>query len=327
MLSGKKNWIKEYFTFSKKERRAVFVLLFFAVFFALLPAMFPFLVKDDVSIVVDTAAERQLAQLKISQKNDNRSEKDFADQYDQPKYPPYKKFEKNQITRELFSFNPNTASAEDWERLGLRDKTIQTILNYRSKGGQFRKPEDLQHIYGLRKEEYERLIPYVNIEPLQKESKESVTNSFSSEKKYESKESKNIFIDINKADTTEWKKLNGIGSKLSQRIINFRTKLGGFVSVEQVGETFGLPDSTFQKIKSQLQVKSSTVARININEATLDVLKSHPYVKYAVANAIIQYRNEHGPFKTVSELQKLGAIDEGLFAKIAPYLTVEKEGK
>jgi competence protein ComEA len=327
MLSSKKNWIKEYFTFSKKERRAVFVLLFFAVFFALLPAMFPFLVKDDVSIEVDTATERQLAQLKIPNKYDRINEKDFVEQYDQPKYPPYKKFEKTEIIGELFYFNPNTASSDDWKKLGLREKTIQTILNYRSKGGKFRKPEDLQHIYGLRKEEYERLVPYANIEPLETANKESVTGTFSFEKKYESKESKIIFIDINNADTTEWKKLNGIGSKLSQRIINFRTKLGGFVSVEQVGETFGLPDSTFQKIKSQLQVKQSTVVKINLNEATLDVLKSHPYLKYAVANAIIQYRNEHGPFKTVSELQKLGAIDESLYTKIAPYLTVEEGGK
>lgn len=323
MLSGKKNWIKDYFTFSKKERRAVILLLIFAVLFAMLPAMFPFLVKDDVSIVVDTATERQLAQLKISEKNDTRNEKDFADQYDQPKYPPYKKFEKTEITGDLFYFNPNTASAEDWKRLGLRDKTIQTILNYRSKGGQFRKPEDLEHIYGLRKEEYERLLPYVNIEPLQTKSKESLASTFSTEKKYESKKSEIIFIDINNADTTEWKKLNGIGSKLSQRIVNFRTKLGGFVSVEQVGETFGLPDSTFQKIKSQLQVKQSSVVRINLNEASLDVLKSHPYIKYAIANAIIQYRNEHGLYKAVSDLQKVGAVDEKSYAKIAPYLIVE----
>lgn len=323
MLSGRKNWIKEYFTFSKKERRAVFVLMFFAVFFALLPAMFPYLVKDDVSIAVDTATERQLAQLKISEKNDTRNGKDFVDQYDQPKHPPYKKFEKTEVTGELFYFNPNTASAEEWKRLGLRDKTIQTIVNYRSKGGQFKKPEDLEHIYGLRKEEFERLLPFVNIEPLQAKSKELVASTFSADKKYESRESKNIIIDINQADTTEWKKLNGIGSKLSQRIVNFRTKLGGFVSVEQVAETFGLPDSTFQKIKSQLQIKSLSVVKININEASLDVLRSHPYLKYAVANAIIQYRNEHGPFKTVSELQKLGAIDEGLYAKVAPYLIAE----
>lgn len=323
MLSGKKNWVKVYFTFSKKERRAVFVLLFFAVFFALLPAMFPFLIKDDVSIVVDTVTERQLAQLKITEKKDSRNEKDFADQYDQPKYPPYKKFEQTPLTGELFYFNPNTASAEDWKRLGLRDKTIQTILNYRSKGGQFRKPEDLEHIYGLRKNEFERLLPYVSIEPLQPKFKESDAVTISTPTTFESRETKNIIIDINSADTTEWKKLSGIGSKLSQRIVNFRTKLGGFVSIEQVGETFGLPDSTFQKIKTQLQVKQTTVVKINLNEATLDVLKSHPYFRYAVANAIIQYRNEHGPFKTVSDLQKLGAIDNSLYTKITPYLYIE----
>ena len=130
-------------------------------------------------------------------------------------------------------------------------------------------------------------------------------------------------IDINTADTTEWKKLYGIGSKLSQRIINFRTKLGGFATVDQVGETFGLPDSTFQAIKPKLMVKSSSIKQINLNNATLDELKAHPYIKYAIANAIVQYRNEHGQFKSVADLQKLGAVDELLLRKIAPYLTVE----
>jgi competence ComEA-like helix-hairpin-helix protein len=55
-------------------------------------------------------------------------------------------------------------------------------------------------------------------------------------------------VDINTADTTTWIALPGIGSKLSQRIVNFREKLGGFYKVEQVGETFGLADSTFKRL-------------------------------------------------------------------------------
>lgn len=70
-------------------------------------------------------------------------------------------------------------------------------------------------------------------------------------------------------------------------------------------------------------VKSSSIKQINLNSATLDELKSHPYIKYAIANAIVQYRTEHGQFKAVADLQKLGAVDELLLRKIAPYLTVE----
>ena len=324
MQFTQRKWIRDYFTFSQKERRAVIILVVLAILFALLPALFPFLVKDEIELVVDTVTQQQLAQLKVMpEKREYNKEDEQTDQLYQPKYPRYTNNEQKYVAGELFYFNPNTASAQDFKRLGLREKTIQTILNYRSKGGRFYKADDLERIYGLKHEEFERLFPYVQIETRTTEKNEP--NSFSSvtEKKIETKEAKTYIIDINTADTTEWKKLNGIGSKLSQRIVNFRSKLGGFVSVEQIAETFGLPDSTFQKIKPQLQINEAGINKINLNTATIDDLKTHPYIKYAVANAIIQYRNEHGHFKAVSDLQKLGAIDEALFKKIAPYLLVE----
>lgn len=318
-------WIREYFTFSQKERRAVILLAAAALLFALLPTMFPFLVKDEMELVIDTATENQLAQLKVvPERNEYRNSNEQNDQLYEPKYASTNRYNKDEPAVELFYFNPNTASAEEWQRLGLREKTIKTILNYRSKGGKFYKPEDIKRIYGLREAEVERLLPYVQIERATGSKNES--GSFSgtvAETKPAAIESKNLVIDINNADTTEWKKLYGIGSKLSQRIINFRAKLGGFATVDQVGETFGLPDSTFQTIKPKLMVKPSSIKQISLNNATLDELKAHPYIKYAIANAIVQYRTEHGNFKSVADLQKLGAIDELLLRKIAPYLTVE----
>ncbi|MCH5715051.1 ComEA family DNA-binding protein [Niabella hibiscisoli] len=62
-----------------------------------------------------------------------------------------------------FNFDPNTLDAEGFKKLGLRDKTIRTLINYRNKGGKFRKPDDLARVYGLRQEEFTRLRPYVSI--------------------------------------------------------------------------------------------------------------------------------------------------------------------
>jgi competence protein ComEA len=129
-------------------------------------------------------------------------------------------------------------------------------------------------------------------------------------------------IDINTADTSALIALPGIGSKLSQRIIMFRDKLGGFYKIEQVAETFGLPDSTFQKIKTRLVLINSSVRQININTATVEELKSHPYLRYAIANAIIQYRNQHGNFSSPDDLKKVVAVTEEVFAKVFPYLKI-----
>lgn len=325
MQFTQRKWIRDYFTFSQKERRSVFGLVILAVFFALLPALFPFLVKDEIELVVDTVTQNQLAQLQIipERKEYNRQE-EGTEQWYQPKSSNTYQTQSKTTAAELFYFNPNTASAEDFERLGLRSKTIQTILNYRNKGGRFYKADDLERIYGLRHEEFERLFPYVQIEQPSAEKNSAAVFEPSQTKKTEPKV---FLIDINTADTTEWKKLHGIGSKLSQRIVNFRTKLGGFVSAEQVGETFGLPDSTFQKIKPFLQLSNTAdVKKININTASIDEFKAHPYIKFPVANAIVQYRKEHGLFNNTADLQKLGAVDETLFKKIAPYLTAG-EGK
>lgn len=314
-------WVKEYFSFTKKERNAIIILGLLALLFSLLPTIFPFLVKNDIELVVDTAAQRELAALEILPgKNEYTAAYTDADLY-QPKESRFEKYKREKVAGELFSFNPNTATTEEWKRLGLRDKTIQTIIKYRSKGGKFYKPQDLQRIYGLHTGEYERLLPYVQLAIQVKEIAGPANTS--AEIKTERKEYNMVVVDINSADTTTWKQLKGIGSAYAKRIVNFRTKLGGFVSVEQVGETFGLPDSVFQKVKQQLHLNNSTISQIDVNNSTIDELKAHPYIGYSVANAIVQYRNQHGNFSAITDIRKIGAIDGALYQKISPYLTVK----
>jgi len=129
-------------------------------------------------------------------------------------------------------------------------------------------------------------------------------------------------IDINKADTTVWVSLPGIGSKLASRIVNYREKLHGFVSVEQVAEVYGLPDSVFQNIKPVLFVSNDGVEKININTAGIDNLKT-PYINYNLANAIYQFRIQHGDYQSLEELKKIMLIDEALYTKLTPYLSVK----
>jgi len=254
------------------------------------------------------------------QKNDN--ENVYAYQYDKRK----SNYNENEIIKgELFYFDPNTIIVSEWKRLGLKDKTIKTIENYRGKGGRFYKPEDLKRIYGLHNDEYERLKPYIKIESnIPKKTEETIAlkskDEIQQSKTYTTRYS---IIDVNTADTTAFISLPGIGSKLAARIITFREKLGGFYSVEQIGETYGLPDSTFQKIKQYLKLDNSSVKKININTATVDEMKAHPYIKYNLANLIIAYRNEHGSFSRVEDIKKVMAVTDEIYKKIAPYLSLQ----
>ncbi len=228
----------------------------------------------------------------------------------------------------LFYFDPNTLSADGWKKLGLREKTIHTIQNYLAKGGHFKNPGDLQKIYGLIPDEYERIAPYIKI--TSREETNSVKNYTAENKPGEKPFVHNSgyhysIIDINMADTNAFIALPGIGSRLASRIVNFRDKLGGFYSISQVAETFGLPDSTFQKIKQYLKLENTAVKKININLASVDELKAHPYIRWNLAKPIVAYRNEHGPYESVEDIKKVMAVTEDVYKKILPYLTIANQ--
>jgi competence ComEA-like helix-hairpin-helix protein len=220
------------------------------------------------------------------------------------------------LNGELFQFDPNTLSVEGWQKLGLSEKTSKTIDKYRNKGGKFYKPEDIKKIWGMSEGFYERVKDYIVIAAAQTNYQQ---NNFE-KPTYTKPEKKIVVVNINEADTSALIALPGIGSKLAVRIVNFRDKLGGFYSVDQVRETYGLPDSTFQKIKTSMQLGGS-VKKLNINTATKDELKTHPYIKWNLANAIVEYRNQHGGFKSLDDLKNIAIIDEATFERIAHYLS------
>jgi competence ComEA-like helix-hairpin-helix protein len=221
------------------------------------------------------------------------------------------------LNGELFQFDPNTLSVEGWQKLGLSEKTSKTIDKYRNKGGKFYKPEDIKKIWGMSEGFYERVKDYIVIAAAQTNYQQ---NNFE-KPTYTKPEKKIVVVNINEADTSALIALPGIGSKLAVRIVNFRDKLGGFYSVDQVRETYGLPDSTFQKIKTSMQLGGS-VKKLNINTATKDELKTHPYIKWNLANAIVEYRNQHGGFKSLDDLKNIAIIDEATFERIAHYLSL-----
>jgi competence protein ComEA len=310
---------KDYLTFTRKERIGLLAFIFIILIVVILPKALNN--KNSAQhINADTAWISAVKKLEVKDSQNNEpknlkhaySDNDYAYQYDRPVNNPL-------ASSNLFYFDPNTIDKTGWRKLGLKDKTIHTIQNYLSKGGHFYKGEDLRKIYGLQQDVYSRLEAYIRIEnvitndkPAEYIKKENEPTRFS----YKS-------IDINTADTTAFIALPGIGGKLAARIINFRDKLGGFYSINQIGETYGLPDSTFQKIKQYLKFESTSIKKININTATVNELKSHPYIKYSIANPIVSYRNEHGTFSKIEDIKKVMAVTDEVYNKIAPYLTVQ----
>ncbi|TAL42663.1 MAG: helix-hairpin-helix domain-containing protein [Chitinophagaceae bacterium] len=316
--------VHDYFSFTWKERIGIIAIITLIVIVWFLPQLISSKTKNKISLG-DTSWISEAK--KLERKNEESSEKrNFTTgndgEYNYSFQKPLNSYF-NKQKGELFYFDPNNLPTEGWQRLGIRDKTIQTIQNYLSKGGKFKKPEDLQRVYGLHQDEYERISPYIKIEESidTKNSENQNSKSEDFARPLSTNTSRYSVIDINLADTIAFISLPGIGSKLAARIVNFRDKLGGFYSVDQVGETYGLPDSTFQKIKQYLKLENKSVKKININTSTVDELKVHPYIKYSLANPIVAYRNEHGPFTKVEDLKKVMVVTEEIFKRVAPYLT------
>jgi competence ComEA-like helix-hairpin-helix protein len=322
-----KDFASDYLSFNRKERIALLFVAGVMVLIILLPDF----VKKSPSrenIPIDTMWFSAVRKLERKTPDSGWGENNGYDEGNSLDYQYDRRsnsyVDDGKLTGELFYFDPNSTLPSEWKRLGLRDKTVQTIQNYLSKGGKFRKPEDLQRIYGLHKDEYERLLPYIRIEQGFENKPNEISETAPSEKpgsrNYSSRYSA---IDVNTADTAAFISLPGIGSRLAARIINFRDKLGGFYSVEQVKETYGLPDSTYEKIKPYLKLDNALVKKININTATIDELKAHPYIRYTVANSLVAYRKEHGPFARVEDIKRVMAVTEEVFNKINSYLTTQ----
>lgn len=315
--------LKNALHFKPKELLGAGVVIAVVIAFAI----YPFLKNNNSAgnpQITDSSTMASIAELK----NNKPPEKQDADEnvafYQNDRRTESRNDRSPIAAGALFAFDPNTLDESGWRKLGLRDRTIRTILNYRGKGGQFRKPDDLQKIYGLHKDEFERLKPYIVIaSPSAGSSQQhysSTNTSFSERPVYERKKPQSI--DINAADTTAYITLPGIGSKLAARIVNFREKLGGFYSVEQVGETFGVPPETFEAVKPYLQLKGGTVRKMNVNTAGYDELNAHPYISSKLAYLINKQRKT-GPITNPEALKELVAQTNDNFEKVEHYISFQ----
>lgn len=321
VMNHRKKQPPEYLSFTRKERVGMIASIVIIMLYSCMPFIFALFSKPEP--VDHKAFEKEIAQLTLKQQDSGRSFTSRNYTEDDHLYQPSEKNYYNKAARgELFYFDPNTLSVDGWMKLGIREKTANTIHNYISKGGRFYKPEDIAKIWGLREDEVKRLLPYVRIEAQPVKDYNKYPGSEKS-KTYEKPIYTIVPVDVNSSDTAAFIALPGIGSKLAARIVAFREKLGGFYKIEQIAETYGLPDSTFQKIKSRLFISNNNVKKLNINTATVDELKAHPYLRYNIANAIVQYRTQHGSFTLVTDIKKIMMITDEIYDKAAPYLTVK----
>jgi len=205
----------------------------------------------------------------------------------------------------MFPFDPNKMTAAQWQQLGLSEHQANVIKNYEAKGGKFYRAEDIKKIYAITADDYKRLEPYIDIPGEERPAK---------------KNEPGVVIELNSADSAHLTGVRGIGPSFAVRIIRYRQRLGGFYRKEQLREVFGVDSAMFAGISRQLSVNPKLVTKIAINTISFDQLRIFPYLNYKQVNAIIQYRGQHGPYASLTDMRNIAILDEPVLHKIEPYL-------
>jgi len=287
-------FIKMYFYFSPSEKKGILLLLAVLVVVMLLPTIYrTFKPSNNLTISIS-----QMAEL------DANSSKTSLVEYS---------------NNEPFAFNPNTAAAQELKQLGFTDKNIATLQNYLSKGGKIKSVEGLKKIYGINEALVEKLTPYIQFE----------NNEFTNKQSAFADSSKNTKpkqfapLELNSADSIQLVKLYRIGPTLAHKILDYRTKLGGFLSLNQLTEIWGFDEDILFDLQGKIYVDANKAKRINLNTITEEELKMHPYFKFKVARVIVNYRNQHGKFRNFSDLLQIKIINDSILNNIKIYGVIE----
>ena len=202
----------------------------------------------------------------------------------------------------IFYFNPNTVSFDELIKLGFSNKVAGTFLSYRNKIGEFSTKQEILKVYGVDSTLFHRIDSLI-ILPAPKE-------KFIKAK-----------LEVNSATEVELQALPGIGPILAKRMVKFRNSLGGFYSIEQMKEVYGLSDETFHGLHDLVVVDPSLIHRLNVNFATEKELAQLPKCNVEIARKIIQRRSNAGLFTSINDLRKI--IDEENIETLKFYLTTE----
>jgi len=303
-----RDFLKDYLTFSKKERNGVFILaiLIIALIFYLFTA--PLFIHNGKTDFTET--KRQISLLASAKKETHDTSEhdvpayDYLEKKEQAVFPP---------------FDPNTINREGWRKMGISGKLANAILNYRAKGGKFRKKEDLKKIYTLDEKTYDALERYICI---QEDPRKIPEKSILQSSAYRKKTSPEI-IELNRADSAGLIALKGIGPYYAGKIIRYREQLGGYVATKQLLELYKMQDSTYLKIQDRISADTLLIRKLNLNIATAEELALHPYIRKNLARVIVNYRNQHGPFKNPEELANIRSINQELYIRIRPYILIQ----
>lgn len=299
---------KDFFYFTKTERQGIIVLVVLILGVLTIPEFITLFNRPkEVDATEQEKFEKEYNEFISSLKETKPQRKSAGSSL--------RTFPEREIT--LAMFDPNTADSMTFLSLGLPPWMAKNILHYRSKQGRFRHPEDFRKIYGLTEKQFQTLVPYIRITE-KSESRDTVRllTAQSAQRDTLFKYQPGTVIDLNSADTTELKKIPGIGSGIARKIVNYRKRLGAYCRIEQLQEI----QLKAEKLRPWFSIDAGQIHRINLNKASLERMMYHPYINFYQAKVIVEYRKKKGNLKSLKQLSLYEEFTPADFERLEPYI-------
>ena len=291
------NNIKSFFNFSKDQRKGVFLL--FAIIIVL-----------------------QVGYCLIDFNQNEKQSLEEQNWYSLQSTMDTLKSQKHEASYKMYPFNPNFITDFKGYKLGMKVDEIDRLLAFRKQGKFANSPEEFQKVTGISDSLLNAISPYFKFPDwVNKKNQEEYSNSYSKSnwKEYPKKEAMKV-LDINQATKEDLMKVFGIGDAISDRILNQKEVYGGFVSMDQMNEIWGLSPEVIANLQKYFKINSlPKVKKININNASIKELGQFPYFKYPISKNIVTYRSMNGDLK-IEDLANIKGFPVDKIKIIALYL-------
>ena len=287
--------IKSYFQFTKNQRTGVFCLLVLIVVFQVIYCFI------DFNFVIPKSTEKE-NWLSLQHKINSIKQ------------------EKLEFVPKIYPFNPNFITDFKGYKLGMSVAEIDRLLAFRKQNKYVNSSKEFQAVTKISDSLLAVISPYFKFPDWVKNKKELVDNKSYSKTAFAKKE-KIVILDINQATKEDLIRIYGIGEATSLRILKFKEGLGGFVSMDQMNDVWGLSLEVIENLNSHFKVSAQpTVNKIDINNASIKELAQFPYFNYQIAKQIVTFRSMNGDFKNKDDLTKIKGLSIDKATIIALYL-------
>ena len=286
--------IKSHFVFNRSQQNGIFLLVLIIIVLQLFYFFYPF----SSEVVEDLEQQRAVEELQRS-------------------VDSLKSIAAEKGAFELQPFNPNLISDYKGYTLGMSVEEIDRLHAFREKGLWVNSSEEFREVTGVSDSLLKKIAPYFKFPEWKKKeisNKDISKSTFSPPKKKQ---------DLNAASAEELQVINGIGEKLSERIVKYRSKIGGFRSSLQLEDVYGLSPEVIERLNRAFEVRSIPREKLSLNSITVLDLSEIPYFNYELARSIIAYRQNRGTISSFEELEHIKGFPIDKIERIKLYLAID----